>query len=313
MGGTDYSFSSRSMRTQSFVAKNADGSFKVDRNKIFEQNLKRETHESMLPSGDKGNIREARDSEVHPYTTPVIIALDITGSMGDIPEHLVREGLPKIVSLLMKKGIAHPAIMIMAVGDSRCDKGGTFQIGQFESGDKEMDLWLERMWIRAGGGGNYGESYGWPYYYAKNHVVTDAWEKRKDKGFIFTIGDDHCHPSITDSELGEVMGKNRKGETCHIKDLVKELKDRWHIYHIDLDTRNNNQEDSQSQTTIESWKALLGEENAVRMERNDYVGIGEKITDIIASMVTTKDFSRADKEEKETAESTTDTKPTIML
>ena len=296
MGGTDYSYSSRSARTESLNARDAKGNYKTSRGQIFEQNLKRETHESMLPS--KAIIRESRDSDIHPNTVPIIIGLDITGSMQDIPENLIREGSPKLISALMKRGVAHPAIMFMAVGDSRCDRGGTFQVGQFESGDKEMDMWLERMWLRGGGGGNGSESYVWAYHFAKNHVVTDAWEKRREKGFIFTIGDDHCQSSLTDSELNEVMKDNIKGEASSSENLVKSLHNQWNIYHIDLDTRDSNK---MSRSTIETWKNLLGDEYAIRMGRTDYQAIGDKIADIIASRVTNKDFSNADKEEKETS------------
>lgn len=40
-------------------------------------------------------VRECRDSEEHPETTPIIIALDVTGSMGRIPHDLVKNQLPK--------------------------------------------------------------------------------------------------------------------------------------------------------------------------------------------------------------------------
>jgi hypothetical protein len=300
MGNPDYSYSTRSAKTQLFAAKGADGKHKVSLDQVFEQNKKRETHESMLPS--KAIIRESRDSENHPTTVPIIIGLDITGSMQDIPENLIREGLPKLVSALMKRGVAHPAIMFMAIGDSRCDRGGTFQVGQFESGDKEMDMWLERMWLRGGGGGNGSESYNWPYYYARNYVVTDAWEKRKEKGYIFTIGDDHCQTTLTESEMKEVMVDNVKGEIADTSTLVKGLQEQWHVYHINVDEPGGRGSGSRNGgTTNESWTKLLGGENVIDMGRRDYQGIADKIADIIASRVTSKDFSNADKEEKELA------------
>jgi hypothetical protein len=274
MGGTDYNYSRRSMKTTMLSAKGADGQHKVKTDQIFESNKRGSTHESMLPTAkNKAHLREARDTTVHPLTVPIIIALDITGSMGDIPDHLIREGLPKIVSKIMEKGVADPAIMIMAVGDSKCDNNnGVFQLGQFESGDAEMDMWLERIWISQGGGGNGGESYNWPYYYALHHVETDAWEKRKQKGFIFTIGDDHCHTSISNREIDEVMGDVAKvKETVDTKSLVDSLKEKWNVYHIELGY------------TAKSWKGLLGSENVVEMGRTDYDGMANKIADIVVS------------------------------
>ena len=178
---------------------------------------------------------------------------------------------------MMELGVSDPAIMIMAVGDSRCDNNnGVFQLGQFESGDAEMDMWLERIWISQGGGGNSGESYNWAYYYALNHIKTDAWEKRKQKGFIFTIGDDHCHENLSVREIDEVMGEVATArETVSSKALVDALKDKWHVYHLEL----GNCEDS--------WRKLLGKENVLICGRNDYNGMADKIAETVASFVRT--------------------------
>lgn len=40
-----------------------------------------------------GKIRECRDSEEHPESLPIIIALDVTGSMGMVPHSLITGGL----------------------------------------------------------------------------------------------------------------------------------------------------------------------------------------------------------------------------
>jgi hypothetical protein len=78
MGWTSYSSDSRSDRARSL------GYFTKKANDIFVQNKERKIHESMMPS--KALLREARDSEVHPNTLPIIVALDVTGSMRTIPE-----------------------------------------------------------------------------------------------------------------------------------------------------------------------------------------------------------------------------------
>lgn len=48
-------------------------------------------HKNLNPKGVK--IRESRDSEDNPQSTPAIVALDVTGSMGMIADVLAREGL----------------------------------------------------------------------------------------------------------------------------------------------------------------------------------------------------------------------------
>lgn len=268
MGGGTYDFQARSLRTASYASKSAD--------QLFEQNKQKKSHKSMLPNAaNKAQLREARDSETHPNSVPVIIALDVTGSMGDIPLHLIKEGLPKIVSKMMELGVKDPQIMVMAIGDSRSDNNdGVFQIGQFESADAEMDMWLSRIWISENGGGNNGESYHWAYLYARDHIQTDAWDKRKQKGFIFTIGDDNCHPHLTSTEIQEYMGEiSNVKETVQSKDLVDEVKKKWNVYHIQLghDYVQNN------------WEKLIGKENVLTARRNDYDGMANKIANTVAS------------------------------
>lgn len=299
MGSSGYNFQSRSIRTQSYASKSAD--------EIFEQNRKHTAHDSMLPNkANKAHLRESRDSETHPNSVPIIIALDVTGSMGDIPTHLIKEGLPKMVSRLMELGVADPQILIMAVGDSRCDgNNGVFQLGQFESGDSEMDMWLERIWISKGGGGNGGESYNWPYFYALHHVKTDAWEKRKQKGFIFTIGDDHCHQTLSSREIQEVMGEiSTVRETVDTKSVVDALKSQWNIYHLELGGCTS------------SWSKLLGSENVLTTGRTNYDGMGEVIAQTVASYTIAKGTSVSPKEdtkEESTDEKTGDAKPPKVM
>src|SRR6201999_3238815 len=87
------------------------------RTEVFRQ---MQCHPLMNPKGLK--VRECRDSADHPDSLGVIFALDVTGSMGDIPHLLATKELPKFMKLLNACGVAHPQLMFMAIGDANSDQ-----------------------------------------------------------------------------------------------------------------------------------------------------------------------------------------------
>ena len=263
MGGGSYNYQSRSARatTQGYYTKHADD--------IFEQNKKREIHESMVPS--KALLRESRDSENHPLSVPIIIALDVTGSMGRVPHSLVKDGLPKMVSGIIERGVKDPQILFLAIGDHKADNY-PLQVGQFESADEELDLWLTRTFIEKGGGGNGGESYSLAWYFAGNHTVTDSWEKRKQKGFLFTIGDEPCHREIGNRSIHEIMGRDTESSLSDVE-LLERAQETYNVYHLHI------MEGSEGRNSLGYWKKLLG-------ERCIEVRNHEDVSDIITKIVT---------------------------
>ena len=194
MGSGTYSYTRRTSRAHNV------GYDSKPREEIFRE---RSMNNAMSPHGV--GIRESRDSEEHPESLAIILALDVTGSMGSIPHYLVKEGLPLIVDKLMKAGISNPQILFIAIGDHTCDEA-PLQIGQFESSDELLDHWLTTVWLEGRGGGNDGESYMLAWYFAGKHTSIDCFEKRGQKGLLFTIGDEPCLNSIGEKTLKSIMG-----------------------------------------------------------------------------------------------------------
>jgi hypothetical protein len=240
MGSTSYN------TTRAFDNRTANSYFTKSADQIFEQNVKRQIHESMEPA--KALLREARDSETHPRTVPIILGLDMTGSMGDIPLHLIRDGLPTLVGNIIQRGIPDPALLFLPVGDHEVDRY-PLQVSQFESGDEELDMWLTRTYIEGGGGGNGGESYLLAWYYAAFHTTTDAWEKRKEKGFLITVGDEPNLKSLSASALKGIMGINKSETTLNEAELLRLASERWKVFHIHIEHNSH---------SVLAWHQLLG-------------------------------------------------------
>jgi len=237
MGGGHYSSSDRSIRATS---KGYD-------TKPAEQLFSSRLHPSMSPKDVK--LREARDSEDHPNSFPIIIGLDLTGSMGSIPRMLIKDGLPKIVQGIIDAGIPDPQILFIGVGDHECDRA-PLQVGQFESSDELIDMWLERTWLEKGGGGNDGESYHLAWYFAGMHTVHDAWEKRNQKGLLITIGDEKCLHTLPSSSIVDLMGSGQKN--FKREELLELAEKTYNVFHIHMKGRGWDDEE-------DDWKDLIGQ------------------------------------------------------
>lgn len=260
MGHGNYSDSARSVRAKS------SGYATKSRDEIFTQQRERRVHAEMDPKDVV--YRECRDNDDHPNTVPVQLYLDVTGSMGHIPHMLIKDGLPTLISRLIQNGFPDIALMFGAIGDHECDRH-PLQIGQFESGDEELDMWLTRTYIEGGGGANGGESYGLAWYFAANHIDTDASAKRGKKGFVFTIGDEPNLDHYPLSALKQIMGDSCKAQgTMTAAELYAAACQENHVFHIFLTHGYRRLNDS--------WKQLLGE---CLLECKDHEAIPQLISD----------------------------------
>jgi hypothetical protein len=267
MGHSSYSSNARSVRSASmgYTTKSAD--------QIFEQNVKRQIHEAMNPNGVVK--RECRDSEVHPNATPIQLYLDVTGSMGHIPHDMIKHGLPTLMGSLIQNGVPDAALMFGAIGDHEADSV-PLQVAQFESGDAELDMWLTRSYLEGGGGGNAGESYLLAWYFGAHHVVTDAFEKRKQKGFVITIGDEPCLKSLPASAVKHIMGNTAVGQgTYSREELLAAAQEQNHVYHIHINHGGR--------SVDPAWREMLGQN---LIEITDYTKVSTVISDLILSHMT---------------------------
>ena len=235
---------------------------------IFSQ---RSINNAMNPHGIK--VRESRDSDEHPDSLSIILALDVTGSMGSIPHHLVKEGLPTIMGRIIQSGTKDPQLLFLAVGDHECDRS-PLQVGQFESSDELLDKWLTDVYLEGGGGGNSGESYLLAWYFAGFHTAIDCFEKRKQKGFLFTIGDEPTLPEIPAAALKKLMGAGQQ-QTWSAAELLDKARQMYQVFHIHIRETSS----GSRQEVMDGWKQLMGDHLLILDHHKD---VSKVIPEIIA-------------------------------
>ncbi|CAK8717439.1 MAG: hypothetical protein CDV28_10172 [Candidatus Electronema aureum] len=240
---------------------------------IFTQ---RSINNAMNPHGIR--VREARDSAEHPNSVAIILALDVTGSMGSIPHHLVKEGLPKIMGRIIQSGTPDPQLLFLAVGDHECDNS-PLQVGQFESNDELLDKWLTDVYLEGGGGGNAGESYLLAWYFAGFHTSIDCFEKRQQKGFLFTIGDEPTLLDVPAQAVKHIMGDGQY-ENYSASVLLDRARELYHVFHLHIRQTSA----GSNQQTMDGWKQLMGNQLIILDRHED---VSKVIPELIAETMRT--------------------------
>jgi hypothetical protein len=218
-------------------------------------------------------VRESRDSDAHPESLAVIIALDETGSMGDIPENIIKNELGTLMNTIIDNGVPDPQILFLGIGDHISDRY-PLQVGQFESGTDELDKWLKSIVIEGNGGGQVKESYLLAWLIGGRHTSIDCFEKRNTKGFLFTIGDERSWEGVSSAHLKKWLGYNEASDVTDAQ-LLEEAQRLYNVYHIHV----NEGSYCDDPRVLDYWKNLLGERLIIL---DDYHAICATIATLIA-------------------------------
>jgi len=226
----------------------------------------------LNPLGVK--LRESRDSVDNPRSTPLIVGIDVTGSMGIIADTLAREGLGTLFrGVLERKPISDPHVMFMAIGDAYTDRA-PLQVSQFEA-DNRIVQQLASIYLEHGGGSNDFESYNLPWYFAAMHTKHDSMEKRGKRGYLFTVGDEEAPKALTKEQLKKICGDDAQADMSSL-DLLHMAQRSYDVFHIVIE--QGSYASRAIDRVMSSWTPLLGQ-RVIRL--SDYTKLAETIVSAI--------------------------------
>ncbi len=205
-------------------------------------------HPLMNPKGVR--LRESRDGTDHPQSLGIVFALDVTGSMGQIPKIMATQQLPVFMKTLVDCQIPDPQLLFMAVGDAVSDNA-PLQVGQFESTAELMDQWLTWSYLEGGGGGTGQESYELGLYFLAMHTEMDCMTKRNKRGYLFMTGDEVPYPTLSKHVVDTIIG-DRLDEDLTCEEIVAELQKTFIPFFIIPDR-------ARAKRCEQHWRNLLGD------------------------------------------------------
>ena len=221
-------------------------------------------------------MRECHDSEEHPNTLPVILALDVTGSMGRAAVKAATCLNSIMTGIFCSDEIKDVEFCVMAIGDIHYDRA-PIQISQFES-DIRIAEQMDEVFFEGGGGGNDHESYTAAWYMGLEHCDLHCWNRGK-KGLIITLGDELPNPYLNAKELNRVTGDSLQADVA-TPQLLKEVRKKYEVFHLSVDDPNSSYRRNQKYYDLDrAWTKLLGKEHYQVVQID---GLHQAISKIVA-------------------------------
>ena len=273
MGGGSWTTSAYNSRLKSRGIASADSIMSMDTNQYYESR-------NLAPILNPKNVtRECCDSEEHPNTIPVILALDVTGSMGAAAKACAAK-LNEIMTSLYEK-VTDIQFMTMAIGDFSYDRA-PLQVSQYESDIRILEQ-MDQIYFEGGGGGNSFESYTAAWYFALHHTRLDCHNRGK-KGIIVTLGDEPLNNYLPRFAVENVIGDKLQGDV-DTKDLYREVIEKFDVYHISVDDSDSSYRFHQIDAD-RTWKNVIGDNYKVSTLQN----LAKTISDIIVNSAAEYEF-----------------------
>lgn len=228
----------------------------ASRDQVFSHhvNEKLDPRNVKVGKGDRTGLqlRESIISDANPNPTPIILGLDVTGSMGSIAEQIAKDELPKLMTKIHETGVVtDPHVMFMGIDDVFAQGHGALQVSYFEP-DLRIVEQLRQMWLVGNGGGNGSESYDLAWYFAGRYTYLENFEKNGKPGFLFTFGDEPApFNTVSRRDLKTIFGPGSYEDTTPQASL-RSAQQKFQVFHIVVEHGYS------GRSVRDSWTRMLG-------------------------------------------------------
>jgi hypothetical protein len=207
---------------------------------------------------------------------PIVLMLDVTGSMKKWPELILEklpvwyaesnftvQGLtPDEVEKRKKNGQSIDdkiELSIVAVGDVEHDRY-PLQVTDFKKSGQLVKA-INSIYPEGGGGGNAKESYELAAYYLLNHCKTPKVLPGM-KPLLIVAGDEGFYAHVKKDEVKQLIGDETEGSP-HSRDVWKELAKKFDVYVLRPET--GSYDASTYKAIHEQWAGAFGAQRVMKM------------------------------------------------
>jgi hypothetical protein len=185
--------------------------------------------------------------------TPLVFAVDVTGSMGEWPK-IIFNKLPVLYNEA-KLWLPEIDISFAAVGDAYCDRY-PIQVCDFAK-DRDLEQHINSIFPEGGGGGQHRESYElMAYYYARHCDLPKA-----QKALFVFCGDEGFYEKLRRQQIQTLVGDNLQ-EDPDAYAVFEELGKKFEVYNLRVKYN-----DDKLETEIRAqWQRAIGAQRVLRLE-----------------------------------------------
>lgn len=184
-------------------------------------------------------------------TNPVIVAVDVTGSMARWPFEIF-DRLPLLYNTLSQYR-QDLEVLFVAIGDARVDQW-PLQVTEFAKG-YALEQQLKALYGE-GGGGDEPESYGLFAYWLNRQLKLES--DPQNKPFLIVFGDAHMHPQVTTREIRSVLPKD-KSQGCSALQEWARVTRNWNTWFLRRQGQPGDSIDRQ-------WSAAMGHQQILHIQ-----------------------------------------------
>eukprot|EP01126_Amoeba_proteus_P050537 TRINITY_DN5981_c0_g1_i7.p1 TRINITY_DN5981_c0_g1~~TRINITY_DN5981_c0_g1_i7.p1 ORF type:complete len:249 (-),score=43.35 TRINITY_DN5981_c0_g1_i7:349-1095(-) len=191
--------------------------------------------------------------------TPIVLCVDVTGSMGKWPK-VIWDKLPMFYGqLLVKNYVPDPAFSFCAIGDAYGDES-PLQVAPFATGTT-IDDYIGKLHVESGGGGALSDHETYElaaYYYSK----FCKFSQQPHKPFFFFMGDEAFYPTVNGDHIQKLILGERPEDLDSIQ-VFQDLKNKFDVYCIHKILDYGGPDDV---AVLTKWQNALGEDHVIRLD-----------------------------------------------